>query len=65
MGNKERKPFARKEEGKPTSRSEKGRYEKRERPTLPPVKSNADGRTPKKTTAGSRTRTRKNNNDNK
>jgi putative N6-adenine-specific DNA methylase len=74
LGDKERKPYGRRDEQKSTPRGEKGRFEKRERPTSfekrerptpPSTTHNAEGCMPKKTTAGSRTRTRKNNNENK
>ena len=70
FGDKERKPFARRDDNKPAPRSEKSRmekrerpatFEKRERPTTPRTTDNGEARMPKKTTAGSRTRTRKNN----
>ena len=65
IGDKERKPFARRDDKKPATRGEKGRFEKRERPTTPRTTDNSEARMPKKTTAGSRTRTRKTNNENK
>ena len=65
IGDKERKPFARRDDKKPATRGEKGRFEKRERPTTPRTTENSEARMPKKTTAGSRTRTRKTNNENK
>ena len=65
FGDKERKPFARRDDKKPATRGEKGRFDKRERPTTPRTTDNSETRMPKKTTAGSRTRTRKTNNENK
>ncbi|MBP3349881.1 MAG: hypothetical protein J6L03_04515, partial [Bacteroidaceae bacterium] len=64
LGEKERKPYGLRDDKKGVAHGEMRRYEKRERPTLS-TNNNIEERMPKKTTAGSRTRTRKNNNENK
>ena len=64
IGDNKHKALDRRDDNKTSLRGDKNRLDKSIRPTPSTTTNKGEARTPKKTTAGSRTRTRKNNNEN-